>query len=553
MRVVVALLAAVAAWAALGPDISFTNVARQAGLTAVIVNGGDTSKKYLVETTGSGAAFLDYDNDGWLDIFLVNGSLLEGSSATNMLYRNRRDGTFQNVTVQAGLARTGWGQGVCAGDYDNDGFVDLFVTYWGSNVLYRNNGGRRFEDVTSRAGVLNPRPRWGAGCAFLDYDRDGRLDLFVANYLAQDLKTAPLPGENPYCWYRGLAVACGPRGLPFDTNQLFHNNGDGTFTEVSEKSGVSASKGRYSLGVLVSDFDNDAWPDIYVACDQTPSILYHNNHDGTFTDIALLHGTALGEDGKTMSGMGAAAADYDGNGWLDIFRTNFSDEIETLYRNRGEGQFDDATRQAGLGHNTRFVGWGCGFPDVDNDGLPDLFLANGHVFPEVNRLQVDIRYRDRKILYRNLGGGKFEDISMRAGPGIIEIHSSRGVAFGDYDRDGRVDILINNQNNPPSLLRNETKGGGHWIGIDLVGTRSNRNGIGARVRVRAAGREQFDEVRSGGSYLSQSSLRLHFGLGEATKVESIEVRWPSGQVDRLRNAPADRVVVIKEGAAHHRQ
>ena len=521
--------------------IRFTNVARRAGLTAVNVNGGDTTKKYLIETTGSGVAFVDYDNDGWLDVFLVNGSRLEGSSATSMLYRNRHDGTFRDVTAETGLARSGWGQGVCAGDYDNDGFTDLFVTYWGTSVLYRNVGGRRFQEVRTLG------PRWSTGCAFLDYDRDGHLDLFVADYLVQDLKTAPLPGENPYCWYRGLAVSCGPRGLPFDTNQLFHNNGDGTFREVSEKSGVSAAKGRYSLAALVSDFDNDGWPDIYVACDQTPSILYHNNHDGTFTDVALLQGVALGEDGKAMSGMGAAASDYDGNGWLDIFRTNFSDEIETLYRNRGEGQFDDATRQAGLGHNTRFVGWGCGFLDADNDGRPDLFLANGHVFPEVNRLNIDVRYRDRKILYRNLGGGKFEDVSAGAGPGILEPHASRGVALGDYDNDGRVDIVVNNQNDPPSLLRNETPATGHWLVVQLAGRRSNRSGIGARVRVRSGGREQFEEVRSGGSYLSQSDFRVHFGLGAVTQADWLEVRWPSGRVDRREKVAANQVVRVVEG------
>jgi hypothetical protein len=537
-----ALLAAVAS----GPVIRFTNVARQAGLTALNVNGGDRAKKYLLETTGSGVAFLDYDRDGHLDVFLVNGSRLEGSGAHNVLYRNRGDGTFEDVTGPAGMARSGWGQGVCAGDYDNDGFVDLFVTYWGTNVLYRNQAGRRFAEVTARAGLRNPAPRWGAGCAFLDYDRDGDLDLFVANYLVQDVKTAPAPGENPYCWYRGIAVACGPRGLPFDTNQLYRNDG-GVFTEVSGPSGVAAVKGRYSLGVLVSDFDNDGWPDIYVACDQTPSILYRNNRNATFTDVALLQGVALGEDGKAMSGMGAAAADFDGNGWLDIFRTNFSDEIETLYRNRGEGQFDDLTRQAGLGHNTRFVGWGCGFPDVDNDGRPDLFLANGHVFPEVDRLGLDIRYRDRKILYRNLGGGKFEDASERAGPGILEPHSSRGVAFGDYNRDGRIDIVINNQNDPPALLRNDTSAAGHWLVLELVGTRSNRSGIGARVRLRAGGREQLDEVRSGGSYLSQNDLALHFGLGDSDTAEWIEIRWPSGQVDRLEGLRADRRVVVREG------
>lgn len=545
MRTGAVLLGLLAA-AAAAPRIRFVNVARQAGLTAVNVNGGEVSKKYLIETTGSGVAFLDYDNDGWLDIFLVNGSRVEGATATNILYRNNHDGTFADVTREAGLARSGWGQGVCAGDFDNDGFTDLFVTYWGGNVLYRNIRGQRFEEVTERAG-LKQAARWSTGCAFLDYDRDGRLDLFVANYLVQDLKTAPLPGENPYCWYRGTPVACGPRGLPFDTNQLFHNDGDGKFTEVSDKSGIAAAKGHYSLGVLTADFDNDGWPDVYVACDQTPSILYHNNRNGTFTDIALLSGTALGEDGKPMSGMGVAAADYDGNGFLDIFRTNFSDEMETLYRSRGANQFDDATREAGLSHNTRFVGWGCGFLDIDNDGRPDLFLANGHVFPEVDGLGLDIRFQDRAILYRNIGNGKFSDISEAAGTALLERHCSRGAAFGDFDNDGRVDIVINHQNEPPSLLRNETKDSGHWIAVRLAGVRSNRSGIGARVRIQAGGRQQFDEVRSGGSYLSQNDLRLHFGLGPAAKADWIQVTWPSGQIDWLRNIPADRVVEVQEG------
>jgi hypothetical protein len=529
----------------------FQNVAAGAGLTRSFPNGGPQSKQFILETTGSGAAFLDYDNDGLPDIFLVS-----GEGGLSRLYHNDGKGRFTDVTAKMGLAggasgragnsTGGWGQGVCAADYDNDGFIDLFVTYWGQNRLYRNIGGQRFEDVTERAGLKQDRVRYNTGCAFLDYDRDGHADLFVANYLKFDPRTTPKPGENPYCWYRGLPVSCGPRGLPFDRNILYHNNGDGTFTDVSAASGIAQPDQNYSLGVLTGDFNNDGLVDIYVACDQTPSLLYINQGNGKFTEEAVLRGVAFDENGKAMSGMGATAGDYDGDGWLDIFRSNFSDERETLYHNRGGGEFDDATVSAGISRNTRYVGWGCGFFDFDNDGFQDLLLVNGHVFPEVEKLGIDIRYKDRAILYRNLGAGKFADVSLSAGPGLLERHSARGAAFGDYDNDGAIEVLINNQNEPPSLLKQTMQPPNHWILLKLTGTRSNRSGLGAKVRLTAAGRTQLDEVRSGGSYLSHNDLRLHFGLGTAGRADRIEVEWPSGARQTLHDVAADAVVAIVE-------
>ena len=520
----------------------FRNVAARAAMTHSFPNGGSTAKRFIVETTGSGVAFLDYDNDGLLDIFVVS-----GEGGLSRLYHNEGNGHFADMTAAAGLAGvSGWGQGVCAADYDNDGFVDLFVTYWGQNHLYRNLGGRRFADVTERAGLKQDRVRYNTGCAFLDYDNDGHADLFVANYLKFDPKTTPNPGQNAYCFYRGIAVSCGPRGLPFDRNILYHNNGDGTFTDVSRLSGIAGPDQNYSLGVLTGDFNNDGLTDIFVACDQTPSLLYINQGHGKFSEEALLRGVAFGDDGKTMSGMGVAAADYDRDGWTDLFRTNFSDERETLYHNRGGGEFDDATVAAGMSLNTRYVGWGCGFLDFDNSGRKGLLLVNGHVFPEVDRLGIDVRYKDRAILYRNLGSGRFEDISDTAGPGILERHSARGAAFGDYDNDGLIEVLINNQNEPPSLLKQTARPIAHWIVLKLTGTRSNRSALGAKVRLLAGGRTQFDEVRSGGSYLSQNDLRLHFGLGAASRAERIEIDWPSGTRQTLRDVAGDRVVEVVE-------
>ena len=452
-----------------------------------------------------------------------------------------------------GLVQSGWAQGVCAGDFDNDGYTDLFVTSWGGNRLYRNRGGSRFEDVTPRAHLTQDRIRYNTGCAFFDYDNDGHLDLFVANYLKFDPNTTPKPGANPYCFYRDIAVNCGPRGLPFDRNILYHNNGDGTFEDVSVKSGIAGPDRNYALGVLTGDFNNDGLTDIYVACDQTPSLLYINKGNGQFEEEGLLSGVALDSNGKALSGMGVSAADYEGRGWLSIFRSNFSDERETLYRNQnGRGEFEDVTIAAGLARNTRFVGWGCGFFDFDNDGWKDLLIVNGHVFPEVDRLKLDIHYKDRAILYRNTGNGKFEDVSESAGPGIAERHSSRGAAFGDYDNDGRVEVVVNNQNEAPSLLKQVTPVAGHWVVLKLSGTRANRSAIGAKVKLTAGGRTQTDEVRSGGSYLSQNDLRLHFGLGNAAKIDEVRVTWPGGTEQIERNIGVDRVVSITEAGKFQR-
>ena len=529
---------------ALATGVRFENVGPQAGFTEAIPNGGDRSKQFIIETTGSGVGFIDYDNDGLLDAFVAS-----GPGSPSRLYHNKGGGKFEDVTEAMGLKQTGWAQGVCAGDYDNDGFTDLFVTYWGGNHLYRNLAGRAFEDVTAQAHLSQDRARYNTGCAFLDYDNDGHLDLFVSNYLKFDPKTTPKPGDNPYCFYREMAVNCGPRGLPFDRNLLYHNNGHGVFTDVSVESGIAEPHQNYALGVLTGDFNHDGLIDIYVACDQTPSLLYINQGNGKFIEEGLLRGVAFDSNGKALSGMGVTAADYDLSGALAIFRTNFSDERETLYRAQNRrGEFEDVTIAAGLSRNTRFVGWGCGFFDFDNDGFKDLLIVNGHVFPEVDRLKLDIHYKDRASLYRNLGNGKFEDISEAAGPGIREAHSARGAAFGDVENNGRVAVLVNNQNEPPSLLKQSEGNANHWVTLKLTGTKTNRSAIGARVRLTSGGRTQMDEVRSGGSYLSQNDLRLHFGLGSARRVDTVEIDWPGGlhQVERM--VPVDRVVSITEAS-----
>ena len=536
--------------------VSFVDIGRQAGLNTKTIFGGVKKNKYLLETTGCGVAFYDYDNDGWLDIFLVNGwrldGLPKGEEPTCHLFKNNRDGTFTDVTAKAGLARSGWGQGVCVGDYNNDGNEDLFISYYGQNALYRNNGDGTFTDVTEKAGLLQKTTRWNTGCAFVDYDRDGNLDLFVANYIDLDLKTAPVPESGP-CLYKGIMVACGPPGLNGGKDILYHNNGDGTFSDISEQSGITRTASTYGLGVLTADFDDDGWPDIYVANDSTASALFHNLKNGRFEDIAVAAGAALSPDGKPQAGMGVAAGDYDHSGRLDIVKTNFAGDTHSLYRNLGNDTFDDVTFQSGLGLNTKYLGWGCGFFDMDNDGWLDILVCNGHVYPEVEQLRTEAAYAQRKLLYRNLRNGRFEDVSLEAGPGISRPAPARGCAFGDFDNDGDIDVVVNCVNDSPQLIRCDSNTGNHWIKIRAIGTKSNRSGIGARIKcvARFPGVEQpveqIDEVRSGGSYFSQNDLRIHFGLGKASKVDRLEIRWPSGHTDELKDIEVDRVVYVREG------
>lgn len=533
-------------------NVSLINIAPQVGLTHKTIYGDEKKNRYLLETTGCGVAFIDYDNDGLQDLFFVNGTRLDalpgGTPApTNRLYRNKGDGTFEDVTAKAGLTRTNWGQSVSVGDYDNDGFDDLFISAFGKNALYHNNGNGTFTDVAEKAGVAVNQSKWGSGSAFLDYDRDGKLDLFVASYIDLDLKTAPLPETGP-CLYKGLMVACGPPGLKGGVNMLFHNNGDGTFTDVSEKSGIRKTGGTFGLGVAVADYDNDGWPDIYVANDSSPAILYHNNKNGTFTDISLEAGCAYSVDGKPQAGMGVSAGDYDRDGWLDIFKTNFAGDTSTLYHNIGKATFDDVTFAAGMGVNTRWLGWGAGFVDLDNDGWLDVFLVNGHVYPEVEKLTTEAGYAQRKVVYRNLQNGKFADVSAQIGGAVMENSPARGCAFGDFDNDGDIDIVINNVNAPPELIRNDSKTQNNWLKIKLVGVKSNRDGIGTRVKITTADGAQIDEVRSGSSYYSQNDLRVNFGVGKNKQIKLIEVRWPSGQIDSLADTAVNQIITIKEGS-----
>lgn len=534
------------------PSCRYVDIAPSSGLVQSNTFGGRDRKQYILETTGNGAAILDFDGDGWNDIFIANGTTLAGGRGeTSRLYRNDGRGRFVEVAREAGLTREGWAQGVCAGDYDNDGRPDLLVTYYGHNVLYRNQGNGKFLDRTAPAGLPTSGTRWGAGCAFVDYDRDGYLDLFVSNYVDLDLAKAPQPGQGSHCNWKGLVVMCGPLGLPLGKNALYHNNKDGTFTDVSGKAGIWKPGGRYGLGVIAADFDNDGWPDLYVACDQTPSLLYRNRGDGTFEERGVEAGVAYNFDGQLQAGMGVAVADYDGNGFLDIVKTNFSGDLPSLYNNEDGKFFTDRSRQAGLGRN-QLLGWGVLFLDVDEDGRPDLLLANGHVYPEVEGSSLGEHYRQKTLLYRNLGNGRFADVTASAGPGLEPTRPARGMAAGDLDGDGHPEVVIVNMNDTPTLLRNDGPRQNALL-VSLAGTKSNRSAIGARVTVEAAGRRQMQEVASGGSYLSQSDLTLHFGLGPATTVDRLQVRWPSGAVQEWRNLPAGNRLVFTEGSDDFRR
>jgi len=511
--------------------------------------GEGTTATYLTEIMGGGCAFFDYDNDGWMDVFMLGGRRLESipAGASNRLYRNNRDGTFTDVTAESGLTDAGWAVGVCVGDYNNDGFEDLFLTYFGQNRLCRNNGNGTFTDVTAHAGLLSKTTRFGAGCTFVDYNRDGWLDLFVSNYADVDLATMPKPSlERPNCNFEGVPVNCGPSGLPLPYHLLYRNNGDGTFTDVSKESGVGALHGSYGLTAAAFDADEDGWPDIFVACDTTPSLLLMNNHDGTFREEALMRGVALDEDGKEMAGMGVGIGDYDCDGRLDIVRTHYMNQPSGLYHNQGNGEFEDVTARAGLIHERRFVSWGVGLLDLDNDGNPDIFLVTGQVYPELEAVNPKYPRRGPRILFRNLGNGTFLEIPAESQPALNARHVSRGCAFGDFDNDGDLDILIMNQNEPPSLLRNDAPPGNRWIKIRLHGTRSNRSAIGARVVVRSGGKAQVQEVMSQSSYVSCNDPRLHFGLGAAEAVE-LEVRWPLGTIEVHKSVPANRLITLTEG------
>jgi len=536
----------------------FVDVASKAGITVRNVNGGIDSKRYIIETTGSGVAIIDYDRDGWPDIFLVNGAEMQPAAAserpTNHLFHNNHDGTFTDVTVKAGLVSTGWGQGACVGDYDNDGYDDLYVTGYGKNRLFHNQGNGTFKEVAEQAGVAGTGKEWGTGCAFVDYDRDGKLDIAVANYVHFDLANTPAPGQAAGCIWKGVPVMCGPRGLASAPNVLFHNLGNGKFEDVSKASGIEHTTGHYCFSITTLDYDEDGWPDLYVACDSTPAILYRNNHNGTFTDVGADTGVAFNEDGREQAGMGSTAADYDGDGHIDLFKTNFSDDTSTLYRNNGDGTYNDVTFPAGLGINTDALGWGVMFADVDNDGWPDLLIANGHVYPEVDSAKLGANYREPRLLYYNLGSAhgsgpvKFKDLSKTSGPGLTEPRSSRGLAIADLFNDGRLEAVINNLSDKPMLLVNLAKNQNHWLGLHLTGTTSNRDAIGARVTLTSSSRLWVDEVRSGSSYSSSSDLRLHFGLGAETHLQTIKVRWPNGTTE-LFDSPnsVDKIIDITEG------
>ncbi len=531
-------------------DISLDDIAVEAGLKFKHESGDPINKKFLLESIGSGVAIFDYDGDGLQDIFLVNATIWTAfatkSAPTSRLYKNLGNLKFEDVTEKAGLMHTGWGQGVCVGDYDNDGHEDLFVTYYGHNVLYRNEGNGRFADVTARSGLPTQGTRWGTGCSFFDYDRDGKLDIAVANYVDFDPKTAPLPGSNLICQFKGLPVICGPRGLAGSKNVLYHNMGDGTFKDVSKASHFDQPSGQYSFSVITGDFDGDGWPDVFISCDSTPNILLHNNRDGTFTDVGIPSGTAFSDDGEEQSNMGSDAGDYNHTGRLDLVTTTFDDDVPGLFFNEGKDEFSDVYLQAGLGFRTHQVSWGVAFLDLDNRGWLDIFIANGHIYPNVDALHRESHFREERTLYYNLGNGTFADITEQSGPGTREKTVGRGIAYGDLLNDGSLEIVINNLNSTPNLLVNRGKKG-NWITVKLMGTISNRDAIGARVEVKAGTLDQMAEVRSGCCYLSQSDMRLHFGLGTIQKVDAVNVRWPSGKEETFTVDGVNKVIELHEG------
>jgi enediyne biosynthesis protein E4 len=522
--------------------IHFSDITEQAGIRFKHISTPE--KRYIVESMSGGVALLDYDNDGYLDIYFVNSltvDLLKSNGKTrSALYHNNGNGTFTDVTEKAGVGDIGWGMGVAIADYNNDGFDDIYVTCVGPNHLLKNNGNGTFSDLTRTAQVSDPR--WSTGAAFLDYDNDGYLDLFVSNYVAFDFNKLPEFGQSKLCQYKGVAVQCGPRGLPGDGDALYHNNGDGTFSDVTKKAGVADPEGYYGMGVIASDFDEDGLIDIYVANDSTPNFYYHNNGDGTFKEMGFISGTAVNENGSEQGSMGVTIADYDHDGKLDLFVTNFDDDYNTLYRNDGHNSFTDVSYAAKVAAvSLPYVGWGTKFFDYDNDGWVDLFVANGHVYPQIPT------YRQRNFVHKNNRDGTFTEIGAQLGAPFLEKRVGRGVAFGDIDNDGDVDVAINNLDGAPQLLRNDGGNAHNSVLIKTIGVKSNRDGIGARIKLVSGDLTQVDEVRSGDSYISQSDLRLHFGLERRTKIDLIEVRWPSGIIDTIKNATVNKILTVKEG------
>jgi hypothetical protein len=529
-------------------EVNFIDRAVSAKLLNKNIFGGADRKDYILETTGNGALVLDLDGDGDNDILLVNGTRIGVSDPSFLhFYKNDGLGNFTSIAPDSsGLTTSGWGQGVCAGDYDNDGRSDLLITYYGHNVLYHNLGGGKFADVTAAAHLPVTGTRWGAGCTFLDFDRDGYLDLFVSNYVDLDLAKTPKAGQDPSCNWKGLSVMCGPTGLPKANNVLYHNNGDGTFTDVSARAGILKPGGRYGLTAVSADFNNDGWPDIYVACDMTPSLLYENHHDGTFIERGQEAGVAFNADGRLQAGMGVAVADYDANGFLDIAKTNFSGDLPSLFNNEDGKFFTDVSLAAGVGAR-KLLGWGALFIDVDEDGWPDLMLNNGHVYPEVERAEVGDKYRQLTLLYRNLGNGRFASLEGKAGEGLDVLRPARGMAAGDLDGDGHPEIVIVNMNEAPSLLKNIGTHGNVLL-VKLTGTKSNRSAIGARVTVETGSHKQIQEVMSGSGFFSQNDFTLHFGLGTAPKIDRLTVRWPAGAEQEFKDLAPNQTLVIREGA-----
>lgn len=532
------------------PKLKIEEISAKVGITAPNLYGGVDAKRFILEMTGNGVILADFDGDGALDVYLPNGIRLEQppakGSGAGRLYRNNGKGEFEEITEGAGFDQPGWAQGGCAGDIDNDGDVDLFATFYGHNRLYLNRGDARFDDATKPAGLPVTGSHWTTSCAMLDYDRDGKLDIFVSRYLGFEMAEAERPGGTGFCRWKGLAVFCGPRGYPTGTNALYRNLGEGRFADVSVKAGIEVEGLHYGLGAVAGDFDNDGWTDVFVACDSTPNLLYHNQKAGTFREIAVEAGVAYGDSGQEQGGMGAAAGDYDNDGQIDIAVSNFIDETSALYRNGGDLFFEDMTYLGGLALNTSYVGWGILFVDFDQDGFKDLFIANGHIYPELRGAEVNEEYAQRSHLYWNLGNGVFRDISESAGAAFTAPRVSRGAAAGDLDGDGVPEIVVANMNGTPVVWK-YASGGANRTLIKLVGTASNRSAIGARVELRTGETVQVDEVRSGSGYASQSDLRLHFGLGNHTRIGELKVRWPNGGEESFTDAAANQLLVIEEG------